>query len=158
MRSYFERNRFEFQVPNPPSLDDQGAKGPVGPTDSNASEENATLALLDLNATDLNQSVEKEVTFEEVKEQVRQRILDGDRIDAEREAEDLAKERALDLLDSLNELGDRLRTKYASYPKRRNSPEFKELLEMDDATLRPITFSQSEMGLQGRVLGLERRE
>ncbi len=158
MRSYFERNRFEFEVPNPPSLDDQGAKGPVGPTDSNTSEENATLALLDLNATDLNQSVEKEVTFEEVKEQVRQRILDGDRIDAEREAEDLAKERALDLLDSLNELGDRLRTKYASYSKRRNSPEFKELLEMDEATLRPITFSQSEMGLQGRVLGLERRE
>ena len=65
----------------------------MGPTDSNASEENATLALLDLNATDLNQSVEKEVTFEEVKEQVRQRILDGDRIDAEREAEDLAKEK-----------------------------------------------------------------
>jgi hypothetical protein len=158
MRSYFDRNRFEFESPLPPPLDADGAKGPVGPTDSNGSVEAGTLALVDLNASDLNQTVAQEISFEDVKEQVRQRILDGDRIDAEREAEDLAKEKALALLDSLNELGDRLRTKYGSYAQRRNSPEIKELLAGEDATVRPITFSQSEMVVQGRVLGLERRE
>ena len=158
MRSYFERNRFEFESPLPPPLDADGAKGPVGTKDSNGSVEAGTLALVDLNASDLNQTVAQQISFEDVKEQVRQRILDGDRIDAEREAEDLAKEKALDLLDSLNELGDRLRTKYGSYGQRRNSPEFKKLLAGEDSTVRPITFSQSEMVVQGRVLGLERRE
>ena len=53
---------------------------------------------------DANDTELREVSFEEVKDQVRQRIIDGDRIDAERYAENAAKEAAFKFLDEINEL------------------------------------------------------
>ena len=90
----------------PPVVDQNGSegkeeKGPVGPKDANQTDSNSTVndsLELDLLAgleKDLNQSVVPEVTFEQVREQVRQSIIEGDRLDAERYAETAARDAAL---------------------------------------------------------------
>ena len=58
-----------------------------------------------------------EVTFDQVKDEVRQRIIDGDRIDAERYAETAARDAAFAFLDEINSLQDKLKSKYNDYEK-----------------------------------------
>ena len=169
MVAYFERNKDQFSIPvdeidNNSSQDAKGAKGPVGPSDSNVSEANSSIPAeleLDLLAElgkDENDSELREVSFEEVKDQVRQRIIDGDRIDAERYAENAAKEAAFKFLDEINELQDILRSKYSSYQQRRNSTELSALLTQPKIKLKSISFADRDMPMQGAILGLEMRE
>ena len=171
MLAYFERNKEQFAPPAPPpvvdlntSEDKKGEKGPVGPKDANQSDSNTTASdslELDLLAgleKDLNQTIAPEVTFDQVKEQVRQRIIEGDRIDAERYAETAARDAALEFLDEINSLQDKLRMKYNSYEERRSSKELAELISQHKAQPRSISFAIQEMSMQGAILGLERRE
>ena len=169
MVAYFERYKDQFSIPvdeidNNSSQDGKGAKGPVGPSDLNASEVNSSTSAdleLDLLAElgkDANNSGLREVSFEEVKDQVRQRIIDGDRIDAERYAENAAKEAAIKFLNEINELQDILRSKYSSYQQRRNSTELSSLLTQPKVKLNSISFADRDMPMQGAILGLEMRE
>lgn len=164
MRSYFERNRLSFDPPAPAPSDgnqseaEKGARGPVGAVDANESLDLVSSSPLSVDSNESNESSEILVTFEQVKEQVRSRIIEGDRIDAERDAEDLAKEKALEFLDDINQLGDRLRNKYDTYQKRRNSTELAKLLEDKNISLSKVSFSDKDLTLQGRILGLETRE
>ena len=100
MKSYFERNKELFEpLPVVPSEDsaevEAGAKGPTGP--AGIAESNSTV--VDQNKTT--------VTYEEKKEEVRNRIIEIDKLDAQREADELAKEAALAFLDSINSFGER---------------------------------------------------
>ena len=89
MRSYFERNRLSFDPPAPAPSDgnqseaEKGARGPVGAVDANESLDLVS-SPLSVDSNESNESSEILVTFEQVKEQVRSRIIEGDRIDAER--------------------------------------------------------------------------
>ena len=171
MLSYFERNKDQFAPPAPPVLDDnktepsnQGAKGPVGPEDANSSDSNLSvndsleLDLLSALEGDANKSEVPEVTFDQVKDEVRQRIIDGDRIDAERYAETAARDAALAFLDEINSLQDKLKSKYNDYEKRRRSPELAELIAKHNASPTSISFAKKDMPVQGAILGLEARE
>ena len=171
MLSYFERNKGQFVPPAPPPVVDQngsegkkGEKGPVGPKDANQSDSNSTASdslELDLLAgleKDLNQSAVPEVTFEQVREQVRQSIIEGDRLDAERYAETAARDAALEFLDEINSLQDKLRIKYSTYEEKRRSAELAELIAQRKAQPRSISFSAQDISMQGAILGLERRE
>ena len=171
MLSYFERNKDQFAPPAPPVLDDnktepsnQGAKGPVGPKDTNSSDSNLSvndsleLDLLSALEGDANKSEVPEVTFDQVKDEVRQRIIDGDRIDAERYAETAARDAALAFLDEINSLQDKLKSKYNDYEKRRRSSELAELIAKHKASPKSISFAKKDMPVQGAILGLEARE
>ena len=172
MLSYFERNKEQFAPPAPSlsdtnnsKADSQGEKGPVGPEEANSSDSNKSLVgepveleLLSSLGDDLNNSATKEVTFEQVKDEVRQRIIDGDRIDAERYAETAARDAALAFLDEINSLQDKLRTKYKTYQERRSSAELAELIVKHKALSKSISFALKDMSVQGAILGLERRE
>ena len=172
MLAYFERNKDQFVPPVPPLVDengtkgdDSGAEGPVGPQEANSSDSNASpigdaleLDLLSALEDDLNKTEAIEVTFEQVKDEVRQKIIDGDRIDAERYAETAARDAALAFLDEINSLQDKLRYKYNSYTKRRNSDELAELISKHKVQSRSISFASKDMSVQGAILGLERRE
>ena len=170
MLSYFERNKDEFAPPTPPTLDvnqtegeGRGAKGPVGQQEANTSESNASasdsleLDLLSALENDANKSKTPEVTFEQVKDEVRQRIIDGDRIDAERYAETAARDAALAFLDEINSQ-DKLRNKYKNYGERRSSPELAELIAKHKAQPKTISFTQKDMFNRGMALGLVTRE
>lgn len=165
MRSYFQRNKDQFLIPSdPPSPKSEenydqlkGAKGPLGEPDSNSSS-SLELNLLSELQEDLNVSTKNEVTFEEVRVEVKQRIIDGDKIDAERDAEEMAQEAALDFLEEINGLKDLLRSQYPNYQELRNSTEFEELIKSTTAKTRSISFSKKDISIQGRILGLERRE
>mgnify|MGYP001156972161 CR=1 FL=1 len=170
MKSYFERNKYQFDPPVPEPNEEadgnssKGAKGPIGDEDNNSSDLNGsqtdgvTLDLLAELEEDANRSQAQEVTFEEVRDQVRQKIIDGDLINAERYAETASRDAALAFLDAINSLQDKLRYKYATYSERRNSPELKALIEEHQATTRSISFADRDMAVQGSILGLERRE
>ena len=93
---------------------------PVGEDAPPADQRIDSLALLaEANASEevapeSNASAEvAEVTFDDVREEVRQRIIEGDRIDAERDASDLAKGAASKFLLQLHQLSDDLKKKYA---------------------------------------------
>ncbi len=147
MRAYFERNKVLFEpLPEAPGTD-------------TIVDENVSLTPKDEEAaSDRNQSAAPEVTFEEVRDEVRRRIVEGDKMDAEREAEELAKEAALDFLEVINSLGDRLVSKYASYQDLRKSGELEEALKESGGKVKRVSFSEKDMSLQARILGLERRE
>ena len=171
MIAYFERNKEQFAPPEPPSsdsnetnIDDKGAKGPTGPQEINSSVSNASasdsleLDLLSALEDDANKSNTPEITFEQVKDEVRQRIIDGDRIDAQRYAETAARDAALAFLDEINSLQDKLRNKYKNYQDRRKSKELSDLIAKHQAQLHSISFASNDISVQGAILGLERRE
>ena len=175
MRTHFEDNKAIFAPPPPPpptpppsplplpqdgngTALPAGPQGPVGPPEANASDP-AGITPLSIPSLDLNGSVAEEVRFEDVREEVRQRIIEGRRIDAERLANDLARDSAFEFLVDINELGDKLGRKYNSnYEKIRKSPELLELLAKSGAHSQKIDFSEKDMGARALRLGLERRE
>ena len=116
-------------------------------------ESNASLALLDANATFLA----PEVTFEEVRAEILERVKEENRLDAEREAMEIARENAIEFLDELNQKGNRLKSKYKPYPQFRQSPEITQLIKEKGSSSRSISFTEKEMALQSHVLGLEKR-
>ena len=128
LRSYFERNRLDF-----------------------LSEENSSVK------KDGNNSFPQGVKFEDVVEQVRQKVSQQDTNDAKREASRLAQESALDFLDNLNSFADQIKRKFPDYIALRNSDEVERFLTSSEAKQRKVSFSDSEMGVQSMVLGLERR-
>ena len=176
MRSYFDRNKESFAnkdkdsydlpppspSPPPPSpeangttLPPEGEQGPVGKGEANAS---GPIDLASVSIPDLNVTKTKQVTFEEVKEDVRQRIIEEERINAKRVAEDLAKEAALDFLIAINELRDELRSKYPTFEQRRQSAELAKLIGDSGGVSVQIDFSEKEMVGKGAELGLEKVE
>ena len=128
LRSYFERNRLDFL-----SDENLSAKG------------------------DGNNSVSQNVKFDDVAEQVRQKVAEQDSNDAKREASRLAQESALDFLDNLNSFADQIKRKFPNYLALRNSDELERFLTSSEAKQRKVSFSDAEMGMQSMVLGLERR-
>lgn len=169
MRSYFERNKEFFDLPPPPppvpllkseanatSVPPEGEQGPVGQNETNATGVVDLLPALVPDA-DLNLTKTKELAFEDVREEVRQRIIEGDRINAERDAQSEARKRALDFLIAVNDLGDELRAKYSSYDQVRNSVELNKLIEDAGGVRVPVDFSENEMEDLVQVLGLEKK-
>ena len=118
-----------------------------------SSQSNASLALLDANATFLA----PEVTFEGVRAEVLQRVKEENRLDAEREAMEIARETAIEFLDELTEQGNRLKSKYKAYHQLRQSLEVTQLIEEKGSSFRSISFTEKEMAFQSHVLGLEKR-
>ncbi len=131
LRSYFDRNQLDF------------LKAPeASPTeDENGSEAEPVT-----------------MSFEEARDEVLRKITEQDKADALRDAELLARDAALELLDSLNGLGEGTKAKYPNYQELRKSTEFSSLIERSGARAQKIAFSQKEMSSQAMVLGLERRE
>ncbi|MDC0157358.1 hypothetical protein OAK38_06335 [Verrucomicrobia bacterium] len=166
MRSYFERNKEFFDLPPPPpllkpeanatSVPPEGEQGPVGQNETNATGEVDLLPALVPDA-DLNVTKTKELAFEDVREEVRQRIIEGDRINAERDAQGEARKRALDFLIAVNDLGDELRAKYSSYDQLLDSVELNKLIEDARGVRVPVDFSEKEMEDLVRVHGLEKK-
>lgn len=164
MRSYFERNKMLFEpLPEAPSLNSlkkkAGAKGPEGDkgADGNWTESDGKSSLTQALGADLNKSQAPLVAYEDVKEEVRKRIMEGDKLDADREARELAKESALAFLEAINALSDRLHSTYESYQEIRQSPELLQGLKASGGKLKRVKFSSKDMGLQSRILGLETR-
>jgi hypothetical protein len=175
LRTYFERNKESFDLPPPPpplppppappalpaieGTTSGGEQGPVGEGDPNASSIQKIDFLADLKPESNASEKIAEVTFEDVREEVRQRIIEGDRIDAERDANDFAKEAASKFLLQLHDLSDDLNRKYASsYEQLRASPELSDLISQNNIVLGKIDFSDQEIDIRGGILGLERRE
>lgn len=169
MRSYFERNKEFFDLPPPPppaplltpeanatSVPPEGEQGPVGQNETNATGVVDLLPALVPDA-DLNVTKTKELAFEDVREEVRQRIIEGDRINAERDAQGEARKRALDFLIAVNDLGDELRSKYSSYDQLRNSVELNKLIEDAGGVRVPVDFSEKEMEGLVQGIGLEKK-
>jgi len=127
----------------------------VGKGEANASD---LIDLASVSIPDLNVTKSKQVTFEEVKEDVRQQIIEVDRMNAKREAEDLARAAALNFLLAINELGDKLRSKYPTYEQRRQSAELAKLIGDAGGVSVQIDFSEKEMVGKGAELGLEKVE
>lgn len=165
MRSYFERNKMLFEpLPEAPSVDSLpkggGAKGPEGErgVDENGTVANEAIGSLKAFGTDSDKITAPEVAFEDVKEEVRKRILEGDKLDADREATELAQESALKFLETINSLSDRLQSSYGSYEEIRRSKELKDTLKQSGGKLKRIAFSSKDRPVQARVLGLQTRE
>jgi hypothetical protein len=159
LRTYFDLNRDQFNpVPTPPEpeLLLEGEKGPTGENESNKTGQPLNLVSSEL--TDANQTADQVVLFEDVREEIRLRIIEEDRLDAEREAKDLARESSLDFLSQLNELRDQVRSKYSTFSQKRNSDEMISLIKDSGATQRKISFAVKDMGVQAAILGMERRE
>ena len=160
MRSYFDLNREQFEsppvVPDPDKLIDDGPLGPVGDGDSNKSSEKVNL--LPGSISEDNETLEKIISFEDVREEIRLRIIEEDRLDAERDAKDLAREASLNFLDQINSLRDRIKNKYANFKDARNSMELNTLIAETGGVERKISFSLKEMAVQSAILGIERRE
>ena len=138
-----------------------GAKGPTGEQgkegETNSSQiEQVEVSTLQTSSEELTKS--KEVSFEEVKEEVMKRIMEGDKIDAEREAAELTQQAALDFLDSVNSIGEKTRSEFPNYQEFRNSNELEDLIKTSGAKFKKISFSKRDMAIQSRVLGLETRE
>ncbi len=126
--------------------------------DTNASanvfaESNASLELLDANASFLI----PEVTFEEVRAEILERVKEEDRMDAEREAMEIASETAIEFLDELYQQGNGLRRKYQSYHQLRHSPEITRLIADKGSSDQEIIFTEKEMALKSDNLGLMKR-
>ncbi len=159
LRSYFDSNRDQFEpVPVAPEPNDvpEGEKGPKGESDTNESDEK--LNFISDTVIEGNPSVDIESLFKEVKEEIRLRIIEEDRLDAEREAKELARDASLDFLDQINSLRDQIKSRYANFIQRRNSAELKSLIEESGGREKKISFAARDMSVQGAILGLERRE
>ena len=159
LRGYYDLNRDQFDpVPSAPEpdLSVEGEKGPKGENDSNNSGEQLDFISSALN--DSNQSKKKEVSFEDVREEIRLRIIEEDRLDAERDAKELAREASLQFLDQINSLRDQLNSKYSNFIQRRNSNELKSLISESGGVAREISFTENDMNVQSAILGIERRE
>ncbi len=128
LRSYFERNRLDFL---PEVKDGEGEEK--------------------------NQTALPDVKFEDVVEEVREKVAAQDLADANREAGRLAQDAALDFLDKLNRFSDRMRKNYPDFTTMRSSSEMENFLKESGADQRKISFSSKDMNIQAMVLGLERR-
>ena len=128
LRSYFERNRLDFLSAEKPLVGSDG-----------------------------NESLPQQLKFKDVEEQVRQKVAEQDKNDANREANRLAQESALDFLDELNSFADQLKRKFSGFQALRNSDDLSKFLKSKGAEQRKISFSDSDMAVQAMVLGLERR-
>ena len=154
MRSYFERNKMLFEpLPPVPSTDsikeNAGAKGPTGEqgkeSETNSSQiEQVDLSTLETSSEELTKS--KEVSFEEVKEEVMKRIMEGDKIDAEREATELTQQAALDFLDSVNSLGEKVRSGFPNYQEFRIPKNLRILLKLQGAKFKKDFLLQNGYG------------
>ncbi|MDG1326582.1 MAG: hypothetical protein P8P49_12520 [Opitutales bacterium] len=159
LRGYYDLNRDQFDpVPNAPdpNVTDEGENGPKG--DSNSSIIGEQLDLISSASGDSNQTQKKEVSFEDVKAEIRLRIIEEDRLDAERDAKELAREASLQFLDQINSLRDQLNSKYSNFIQRRNSNELNSLIAESGGVAREISFSEKDMNVQSAILGIERRE
>lgn len=159
LRAYFDLNRDQFEpVPDAPEPKDllEGQKGPKGESESNQSGEQLDFVSAPVNEG--NETLKKEVLFDDFKKEIRLRIIEEDRLDAERDAKELAREASLDFLDQINSLRDQLKSKYSNFLQRRNSAELKSLILASGGVQRKISFAEKDMGVQAAILGLERRE
>jgi hypothetical protein len=151
-------------LPEVPAVDalpkGQGAKGPEGErgVDGNGTAGNEAIGALKEFGTDSNQTTAPAVAYEDVKDEVRKRILEGDKLDADREATELAQESALKFLETINSSSDRLLSVHGSYEEIRRSKELKDILKESGGQLKRIAFSSQDMPVQARVLGLQTRE
>ena len=127
----------------------------MGKGEANASD---LIDLASVSIPDLNVTKPKQVTFEEVREEVRQRIIEGDRKKAKESAEDLARGAALNFLIAINDLGDKLRRQYPTFEQRRQSAELAKLIGDAGGVSVQIDFSEKEMVGKGEELGLEKVE
>ena len=130
IRSYFDLNRDQFDpppvVPEPNDFSTEGAEGPQGENDLNQSSENLDILLnQDLKG---NASKEGGVEFEDVREEIRLRIIEEDRSVADEDARILAREASLQFLDEINGIRDRLKNKYPNFAKKRNSLELETII------------------------------
>jgi len=114
------------------------------------------------NGNDQNASSDQNVTayksFEEVKDEILEKVISQDREDARKDSDLQARDAALSFLDQLNGLRDKARTQFSNYLEFRNSDELAALIEQAGARPQKISFSNLEMGTQAMILGLERRE
>ena len=62
---------------------------------------------------------------------------------------------ALEFLDEINSLQDKLRIKYSTYEEKRRSAELAKLIEQRKARPSSISFSAQDISMQGAILGLE---
>ena len=127
LRSYFERNQLDFLPENQPEK------------------------------TDGNQTEQPSVNFEDVVDQVREKVEAQDVNDAKREADRLAQNAALLFLDELNRFSDQIKRNFSDFSSLRNSQAFKDFLSRFEADQKKISFSQKDMNVQGMILGLEKR-
>lgn len=160
IRSYFDLNRDQFEsppiAPEPNDFSTEGAEGPLGENDLNKSSENLDILLnQDLEG---NASKEPGIEFEDVREEIRLRIIEEDRSVAEKDARILAREASLQFLDEINGIRDRLKNKYPNYSEKRNSLELETIIAESGGVEKRISFNSKEMGVQTSILGLERRE
>jgi hypothetical protein len=159
LRAYFDLNRDQFElVPDAPEPKNllEGEKGPKGEGESNQSAEK--LDFFSAPLSEGNQTLKKELVFADFKDEIRLRIIEEDRLDAERDAKELAREASLDFLDQINSLRDQLKSKYSNFSQKRNSVELNTLIAESGGTDREISFTVKDMGVQAAILGLERRE
>ena len=87
-----------------------------------------------------NETLEKIISFEDVREEIRLRIIEEDRLDAERDAKDLAREASLNFLDQINSLRDRIKNRYANFKDARNSMELNTLIAETGGVERKISL------------------
>ncbi len=118
------------------------------------SEANGTSASVDFNST----FAVPEVTFEQVRDEVYERVMEENRGYAEEEGLAISREEAIAFLDDLSKLGNRLRSKYKVYSALRESKEMKDFLSRSGASITKVSFNKSQIGIQGQILGLEKRE
>jgi len=159
LRAYFDLNRDQFElVPDAPEpkILLEGEKGPKGESESNQSAEKLDFVSAPL--SEGNQTLKKELLFTDFKDEIRLRIIEEDRLDAERDAKELAREASLDFLDQINSLRDQLKSKYSNFSQKRNSTELNSLIAESGGAERKISFTVKDMGVQAAILGLERRE
>ena len=177
LRRYFETNKADFATPTPPppplptpesnaSPDGQpgpeGENGPKGDSNVTASEANATQNVADVLA-ELEVATGSEsnatppptpsVTFELVRAEVRERVMQEDRDALEAEAWDLAQDDAKAFLVELQKASSRLRRKHTDHHALRNSDDVKALIAKHGATTRPISFSAKNLATQSALFG-----
>ena len=115
MRSYFDRNQLDFL---PAEEEQKGVPGPEGAADADQSiSEDIEGDLLKELANDANSSEPDLVKFEDVKDEVRKRILQSDREEAKRESERLARDQALEFLEAVHQMSDQFRSGTVPFSK-----------------------------------------
>ena len=159
LRSYFDINRDQFEpvpdVPEPKELN-KGEEGPKGESDANQSGEQLEFVSVPVNES--NQTSKKEIRFEDFKEEIRLRIIEEDRSEAERDAQVLAKEASLKFLTDINSLRDELKSKYSKFSQVRNSTELNSLIAESRGVEKRISFTVKDMAVQAAILGVKTRE
>lgn len=159
LRSYFDLNRDQFEpvpdVPEPKELI-KGEEGPKGEIDANQSGE--LLEFVSVPVNESNQTLKKEILFEDFKEEIRLRIIEEDRSEAERDAQELAIEASLKFLTDINSLRDELKSKYSNFSQMRNSAELNSLIAESGGVEKRISFTVKDMAVQAAILGVKTRE